>query len=201
MVMVWSGLDVETAVKRLRLLAIPFAVPFLAAVIYVAHQNLLLHSFRFVTWYGVFRYTPRGLEYFGELVFPVVTGAAVLMGIVFVFSLPPVLLVGPFADFFMRPFKGRRGFESFGRVCGAVRSFTARGSRKEKLLLTVLILSVALALLSLSLAFLSWLGIVSVNMDISRLLLLLFASNYIVSLFCGVKIEQALQKHAETVKT
>ncbi|MEM3587864.1 MAG: hypothetical protein QXO71_11155, partial [Candidatus Jordarchaeaceae archaeon] len=60
----WRGLDTREVLKRLYRVVMPFAVPFLVAVIFVAYQNSLGQSFNFFTCYGVFTYSSFGLRYF-----------------------------------------------------------------------------------------------------------------------------------------
>jgi hypothetical protein len=198
---VWRDLDTKTASKRLRIMVMPFVVPFLTAVIFVAYQISPGQSFNFFTGYGVFTYSSLGLRYFGELVFPMINSITVFVALLFISSLIPIIIVAPFTDFFIRPFKDVTGFESFEKVCEAIKSFIAQGSKREKLLVAVLTLTSILALLFLSLVFLNWLGIIAINLSSSWFLLLLFVSNYSVALYSGFRIERVLKKYAETAQT
>ncbi len=118
----WRDLDTKIALKRLRILVIPFGVLFLIPIVYFAYQNFLGFSFRFFTGYGVFEYTFLGIKYFGEPVFPVVTGATVFVALLFVSSLVPIFVIAPFTNFIIRPFVDVRGFENYGKVCEGITS-------------------------------------------------------------------------------
>ncbi len=191
---VWRDLDMKTASKRLRIMVMPFAVPFLTAVIFVAYQISPGQSFNFFTRYGVFTYSSLGLRCFGELVFPMINSTTLFVALLFISSLIPIIIVTPFTDFFIRPFKDVTGFESFEKVCEAIKSFIAQRSKREKLLFAALTLTIILACLFLLLWFLSLLGILTVNFRFSTFLGLLFVSNYLVVLYSGFRIERALKK-------
>ncbi|MHA1209757.1 MAG: hypothetical protein ACTSRF_11125, partial [Candidatus Freyarchaeota archaeon] len=91
---VWRGLDTKTALKRLYILYIPFAVLFWVAGIFPFYQELLGYSFNYFTEYGVFEYTSLGIKYFGDLLFPVITSFTVFVVMLFFFSLTPFLITG-----------------------------------------------------------------------------------------------------------
>lgn len=131
---------------------------------------------------------------------PVFTGTTVLMVALFFISLPFLVIV-MWTAFFTRLFKDVKGFENYGKVCEGITSFIVQGSKREKLFATALTLTIILACLFLSLWFLSGLGILTVNFRFSTLLGLLFVGNYLVALYFGFRIERALKKYVEMVRT
>jgi len=115
-------LDTKSAVRRLRILGLPFAVLFLIPLIFVLYQVLLGFSFSFYTGYGlVFELTSSGLKLFGNLVVPVVTGITLFMAFLFILSLPILLIITTWANVFVGSFKGVIGFENYGEVFDTLR--------------------------------------------------------------------------------
>ncbi len=197
---VWRDLDTRSAVRRLRILGVPFAVLFLIPLIFVLYQALLGFSFSFYAGYGlVFELTSSGLKLFGNLVVPVVTGTTLFMALLYILSLPILLIIFTWANVFVGSFKGVEVFENGGKVCEGIKSFIAQGSNREKILIVAHTLALILACLFGPLYFIERFGIL-VTPYLS-IFLMLFLISFIGFAYSGIKIEQALKNYAETVQT
>ncbi|MEX2706626.1 MAG: hypothetical protein Q6352_015445 [Candidatus Freyrarchaeum guaymaensis] len=176
----------------------PFLVVYSIAVVFTFYQYFFGFSFRFFTGYGLFfEFTSFGLRCFGELVFSVITGTTVLVVLLFVVPLAPLLVMGTWINFFVRPLKNVRGFENYGKVCEAVKLFTSQGP-KGKRLTAATALTIILAYLFLLLWFLAWFGIVTVNL--SSLFLGLGITSLLLMFYFGFRIERELREYAKTFR-
>ena len=197
---VWRGLDTKTALKRLYILYIPFAVLFGVAGIFPFYQELLGYSFNNFTGYGVFEYTSLGIKYFGDLLFPVITSFTVFVVMLFFFSLTPFLITG-FWIVLIRPFKNVKGFEKAERVCEVIESLIVQGSKKEKLIVAAFMLTNILAVLFFSIVFLGWLGILKLNIHSLIFLTIPPPTLLLVALRFESRIQHLLKKYGEMVQT
>ncbi|MHA1644046.1 MAG: hypothetical protein ACTSV0_03340 [Candidatus Freyarchaeota archaeon] len=145
----------------------------------------------------IFRVHFFGLRYFGELVFSVITGTTVLVVLLFIVPLAPLLVIGTWINFFVRPLKNVSGFENYGKVCEAVKLFTSQGP-KGKRLTAATALAIILAYLFLLLWFLTLFRIVTVNL--SSLFLGLGITSLLLVFYFGFRIERELREYAKTFR-
>lgn len=192
---VWRDLDTKTVLRRIYFLAVPFLVLLLMAVAFVLYQYFWGFSFPFFTGYGLFfELTPFGLKLFGNLLVPMVSSTAVFVAFLFIVSFAAILVLGTCINVFISPFRGTSGFENYGRVYEKTKRVIFQESKKGRQFAAAITLTITLAYLFLSLWFLSELGILVVNLNVTQLLLGFALVNILLSIYFEFRIQSILRK-------